>query len=245
MNSYCFIVPVFNHHHKLEKLIGELSKYKYPIFLIDDGSHEQCKTVMTELCKANEKLILHTLDHNQGKGAAVMAGFIQAEKLKISHAIQIDADFQHDINDVEIFVEQAQKNPDALIYGIPVYDESVPKSRLYSRYLTHVWVWINTLSTDIKDSMCGYRLYPLNSTMKLIKSVNIGKRMNFDIEIIVRLKWRNIQLINIPTKVIYHDDVPSNFRLFKDNVEISKTHAKLFFGMLVRFPLILKRKVFG
>jgi hypothetical protein len=37
----------------------------------------------------------------------------------------------------------------------------VPKGRLYGRYATHVWIWINTLSFEIRDSMCGYRVYPL------------------------------------------------------------------------------------
>ena len=80
----------------------------------------------------------------------------------------------------------------AVILGRPVYDESVPKSRLYGRYLTHVWVWIETLSLTIRDSMCGFRLYPLDAACALIDSVGCRTRMDFDIEILVRLHWRRL-----------------------------------------------------
>jgi len=244
MNRYCFIIPIYNHPQKLEELIEALVKYNFPIILIDDGSDKKCKKIIMALLNLNNHLILHTHEKNQGKGAAVMKGLIEANKLGFSHGIQIDADFQHNVDDVQKFVHKADAHPKALICGIPIYDESVPKSRFYSRYLTHVWVWINTLSTEIKDSMCGYRVYPLDSSIKLINDVSISKRMNFDTDIIVRLKWRRIKIINVPTKVIYHDDVPSNFRLFKDNVGISITHGKLFFGMLLRLPILLKRKIY-
>ena len=245
MNRYCFIIPIYNHPQKLEELIDALEQYNFPIILIDDGSDHECKKTILALLNSNNHLILHTHEINQGKGAAVMKGLNEANKLSFSHGIQIDADFQHDVDDVQKFVHQADAHPKALICGIPIYDESVPKSRFYSRYLTHVWVWINTLSTEIKDSMCGYRVYPLDSSIKLINDVNISTRMNFDTDIIVRLKWRNTKIINVSTKVVYHDDVPSNFRLFKDNVGISITHGKLFFGMLVRLPMLLKRKIYG
>lgn len=245
MNKYCFIVPIFNHGHKLKSLVFALQEYKFPIILIDDGSNNKCKIIIRSLVEKNNDLILLELPDNQGKGAAVMAGFNRAIELEFTHGVQIDADFQHDVNDVKKFVEESNSNALSLICGVPKYDETVPKGRLYSRYITHVWVWINTLSTEIQDSMCGYRIYPLTSVIKLINEVNIGKRMNFDIEIIVHLKWRNVEIINVPTQVIYHDDVPSNFRLFKDNVGISVAHAKMFFGMLIRFPMLMLRKFNG
>ena len=91
--------------------------------------------------------------------------------------------------------------------------------------------------------MCGFRCYPLHEIMPLVYKGNVGVRMNFDTDIIVKMHWRGIQVINLPTEVIYHQDVPSNFRMFKDNVAISWTHTKLFFGMLLRSPVLLARKL--
>ena len=244
----CFIIPIYNHEHKLAALLNGLQKYNYPIYLIDDGSDTQSQNKIDEIINQfNAKypkahLVLIRLAQNQGKGAAVMTGFVQAYAKGFSHAIQIDADFQHDINDVKKFVALSKQNPNALICGVPIYDETVPKGRLYPRYITHFWVWIHTLSFAIKDSMCGYRLYPLSTTCQLILQTKIAKRMNFDTDIIVRLKWRNVKIINCATKVTYHADVPSNFRLFKDNIGISWMHTKLFFGMLLRLPILILQK---
>ncbi len=244
----CFIIPIYNHHHKLAQLLDAIVPFNLPIFLIDDGSDEPSKSSIQKIVndalvqQAKAKIELKRLEQNHGKGAAVMCGFSLAHRQKMTHAIQIDADFQHDIKDVEKFRQLSKLNPKALICGVPIYDESVPKGRLYPRYITHFWVWIHTLSFAIKDSMCGYRLYPLATTIELIKKNKIAKRMNFDTDIIVRLKWNNVPIINCPTKVIYHDDVPSNFKLFKDNIGITWMHTVLFFGMLKRLPRIIKYK---
>jgi len=70
----------------------------------------------------------------------------------------------------------------------------------------------------------------------------IGTHMDFDPDILVRLAWRNQPMRWLPTKVHYPADGLSHFRLFRDNVRISAMHTRLFFGMLVRAPMILWRR---
>src|SRR5206468_913777 len=133
-----------------------------------------------------------------------------------------------------------------LAHGLPcilVDDESVPRGRLYGRYATHVWVWINTLSLDIRDSMCGFRVYPLASLVELLDDARIGWRMDFDTDVIVRLHWRGVPVVNQPTRVTYPRDGISHFRMGRDNLRISWMHARLFAGMLLRAPMLLWRKV--
>jgi hypothetical protein len=66
-------------------------------------------------------------------------------------------------------------------------------------------------------------------------------RMGFDIEMIVKLSWANVQMRFFPVKVHYPKDGVSNFRMFHDNVVISLTHTMLCLGMLIRLPLLLFR----
>ena len=129
-----------------------------------------------------------------------------------------------------------------MIAGYPIYDETVPAIRLYARYLTHVWVWINTLSLEIRDSMCGFRVYPLAPVMQLIARQKVGLRMDFDTEILVRLYWAGLAVVNLPTRVAYPTDGVSHFRVWLDNVLITRMHTVLFFGMLPRIPRLLARK---
>ncbi len=237
----CVIIPVYNHGAAIASVVDAVQSQGLPCLLVDDGSEPGCAAVLDGLA-GREGLILLRLPQNQGKGGAMMAGFRAALQQGYSHALQIDADGQHDASDIPRFLEQSATAPDSVICGCPIYDDSVPRARLYGRYATHVWVWINTLSFDIRDSMCGFRLYPLAPTVALINSEHIGRRMDFDTEIIVRLYWRGMKVVNQPTRVTYPSDGISHFRALADNVLISLMHARLFFGMLIRSPLLLWRK---
>jgi len=235
------VIPVYNHEQAVPAVVDDLLRAGLPCVLVDDASDAGCAQVLDRLAQQTN-VFLVTLPVNQGKGGAVMAGLREAARLGFSHALQVDADGQHDLGDVQTFLEHSRHAPQALVCGYPQYDASVPKGRLYARYLTHVWVWINSLSLQIPDSMCGFRVYPLPATLALIDTVRLGKRMDFDPEILVRLAWRNQPMRWLPTRVHYPQDGLSHFRLVHDNALISKMHAKLFFGMLVRAPAILWRR---
>jgi len=237
----CAVVPVYNHEGSLPAVIGALLADDLHCVLVDDGSSLAAAQVIDQLAEHPQ---VHLLRHQQnlGKGAAVASGLREASRLGFSHALQVDADGQHDLGSVELFLDRACQAPEALICGYPEYDSSVPKSRLYGRYLTHVWVWINTLSLSVRDSMCGFRVYPLQPTLALLDSTALGQRMDFDTEILVRLYWREQPMVWLPTRVHYPTDGVSHFRLWRDNVLISSMHARLFGGMLLRAPALLWRR---
>ncbi|AZC22183.1 Glycosyl transferase [Pseudomonas sessilinigenes] len=241
VHNPCAVIPVYNHETAVPAVVEALLARGVPCVLVDDASSQPCAAVLEQLA-GREQVFLVRLAINQGKGGAVMAGLREAAHLGFSHALQVDADGQHDLTDVDNFIQHSRLAPQALVCGYPQYDASVPKGRLYARYLTHIWVWINSLSLQIPDSMCGFRVYPLAPTLELLDSVALGRRMDFDPEILVRLSWRNQAMLWLPTRVHYPQDGLSHFRLWHDNALISKMHAKLFFGMLVRLPLILWRR---
>lgn len=236
------VIPVYNHGPSAVRVIAAVRAHGLPCIAVDDGSRADCAALLDEAAKADGVHLVRLL-RNSGKGGAVMAGFHAALDQGYTHALQIDADGQHDTADIPDFIALGQQHPQAVICGTPVYDASVPKGRLYGRYVTHVWVWINTLSFDIRDSMCGFRLYPLQPVGALMQRVCIGQRMDFDTEILVRLYWRGVPMVNRPTRVTYPRDGVSHFQVWRDNLLISRMHAKLFFGMLLRLPLLLARKV--
>ncbi|AQH03649.1 acyltransferase (plasmid) [Burkholderia sp. KK1] len=239
----CIVIPIYNHKDAIGGTLARLAVHGLPMLVVDDGSDDATQAVLATLAaQYAERMTLLRLPVNGGKGAAVMAGLRAAHRAGYTHALQIDADGQHDANDVPRFLAAARAEPGAVILGRPVYDESVPKSRLYGRYVTHVWVWIETLSFTIRDSMCGFRLYPLDAVCALIDSVRIGTRMDFDIEILVRLHWRRLAFVSVPTRVTYAADGVSHFDVLWDNVRISASHTRLVCGMLLRLPMLLAHK---
>lgn len=239
----CVVIPVYNHEAAVAGVVSQVLAQKLPCILVDDGSSPACASVLDTLAAATPDqitLIRHKL--NRGKGAAVLSAVRCAAETGYSHAVQIDADGQHKVSDVPRFLELATAHPQALIVGCPEYDGSAPFVRYCARYLTHVWVSINTLSRHIKDSMCGFRVYPLPAVIELDRRCKLGARMNFDIEVLVRLYWAGVEIVNLPTAVTYPSDGLSHFRGWLDNVLISRMHATLFFGMLRRLPSLIARK---
>lgn len=241
----CFVIPIFDHKDTIARTVEKLSAFNLAIFIVDDGSGTETKTVLATLAQQYPLVHLLRLPINSGKGAAVMHGMVHAYHAGFTHALQIDADGQHTIEDVPQFLAQGMANPTNVICGKPIYDNTVPKGRLYGRYITHFWVWVETLSFNIQDSMCGFRLYPLATTCKLIDEVTLPKRMDFDTEIVVRLAWRGVQFVNIPTRVIYPENGISHFNMLHDNIRITKMHTRLCCGMLLRLPVLLWRKLIG
>ncbi|MFS1483861.1 MULTISPECIES: glycosyltransferase family 2 protein [Vibrio] len=236
----CFLIPCFNHGTTMPAVVSSLHHFELPIIIVDDGSELATKQFLTPLAES-PNVTLVTLEQNQGKGGAVKAGIKRAQELGFSHAIQIDADGQHDLEALPALVEASQAKPQRLISGQPIYDDSVPKARLYGRYATHIWVWIETLSLSIKDSMCGFRAYPIDKTQIVLNKYDVGSRMDFDIEILVRLYWEGCDIDFVETRVIYPENGISHFDALWDNVKISWMHTRLFFGMLPRAPKLIAR----
>ncbi|KPZ60670.1 N-glycosyltransferase [Pseudoalteromonas sp. P1-13-1a] len=241
-SKYGFVIPNYNHHIVIHDTIAALVSFNLPIILVDDGSNQQTQTVLENVEREFALVTLVRRTQNGGKGAAVQTGLKHASEAGWSHAIQVDADGQHDLNDVEQLIACSKLAPTALVSGQPVYDDSISKGRYYGRFITHFWVYIETLSFKIKDTMCGFRVYPLAAYMRLINNSRLGKKMDFDIEVMVKLYWQGTPVEFIKTKVLYPENGVSHFNVWEDNVLISKMHTRLFFGMLARLPWLIANK---
>jgi len=240
--SACAVIPVFNHERAIAAVVDGVAAHDLHIFLVDDGCSETCASELRRLSARSDVTLLRH-DRNRGKGVAVVTGMRAALGQGYSHALQVDADGQHTLSDIRHFIDEAQLHPDSVICGRPVFDASIPKVRYYGRYLTHGMVWFETLSLEIRDSMCGFRLYPLKLTAPLLAPGKVGARMDFDTEIIVRLHWRGVSTRWIDTHVTYPSDGVSHFRMVLDNVRMISLHVRLTLGMLLRLPTLLRRNV--
>lgn len=223
----CAIVPTYRHVEALPALSKALRGACETVFIVDDGNEGEARAAIAAMHDPGDGVEVVRQSANGGKGAAMMLGFRTAIARGFTHALQIDADGQHDVADLGKFVGAARRNPGALICGRAVYDESVPKARKIGRTITHFWVWVETMSFDIADTMCGYRIYPLDAVEPVLRAGGLGQRMDFDTEIAVRLHWRGARVVNVPTRVIYPAGNVSNFQMLRDNLRISLMHTRL------------------
>ena len=242
----CLLVPHYDHVAQFRKLLPALIETGLPIVVVDDASPAGAAEDLVRLldqCDGQITLVRH--EQNQGKGGAVTTGLVTALEAGYTHALQIDADGQHDVACIESLRTLSAQHPDAIICGEPVFDESISKLRYYGRYLTHALVWLETLSTEIRDAMCGFRVYPVGPIVTLINRKAPGRRMAFDAELLVRANWAGIPIRFTPVEVRYPEGGASHFHYLRDNVIISWMHTRLIFGMLLRLPILLGRKVRG
>jgi glycosyltransferase involved in cell wall biosynthesis len=238
----CVVIPVYDHEHAIGAVVDGIRAQGFPVVLVDDGCGPRCAQELQRLSAAPDVILIRH-EVNRGKGAAVCTGLRGAAQRGYTHAVQIDADGQHTIADVRRFVEEARAFPDAVVCGRPIFDASIPSSRYYGCYLTHGPVWLETLSFELIDSMCGFRVYPLAATLRLLERRSVGARMDFDTDILVRLYWRGVPTRWIATRVSYPTDGVSHYRMVRDNMLMTSLHARLLLGMLVRLPMLLWRKV--
>ncbi|HXN56932.1 MAG TPA: glycosyltransferase [Myxococcales bacterium] len=233
----CAIIPTFENPSTIRAVVEKVRALLPDVIVVDDGSAPEGRAQVEQL--GREKLA-HALrrEINGGKGAAVKTGFQAAHELGYTHALQIDADGQHDLGDIPRFLEAARKQPEALVLGCPVFDGSAPLGRRVGRQITVFWSSVETGSRAIVDPMCGYRVYPLKPA--LAASHGTGDRMEFDPEIAVRMVWAGVPTVNLRTRVRYlrrEEGGVSHFHLFRDNVRITWMHTRLVTLALLRLLL--------
>lgn len=237
------IVPVYDHPDTIETVVQRIRQQQCPVIVVNDGSNQKTREAC-DRCQALGATVVHR-QTNGGKGAAMMTGFRVALKQGATHALQIDADGQHDLSQVRVFLALSAKFPNDLICGYPHYDQSVPKARLWGRKLTNFWVCVNALSLAPADAMCGLRVYPLAAVQQLLVRHSVGRRMDFDPEILVRLMWMGVRVKNLPVDVTYPTDGISHFNTLTDNIRISWMHTRLCLTMLLCLPFILSSRWTG
>lgn len=239
----CLLVPHYDHVDQFRAFLPSLAALGIPLLIVDDGSPVEAFEALTILLNqyAPEAIVVRQ-ETNGGKGAAMEAGFRAALQAGFSHAVVIDADGQHAIEDIATLLKVAERFPHELICGYPKFDESIPRLRYYARHITLYLNWLQTLSTEIRDSMCGCRAYPVAETVQLIDATHMGGHMAFESEFLVKSIWFGLPMRWAPVRVVYPEEGISHFRYFRDNVGLVMMHTKLVFGMLLRAPSLIRRK---
>ena len=223
----CLAIPIYDHGETIGNVVESLEYLGLPCLIVDDGSNEPTKSVLAELQQRFDWVEVVHHDVNRGRGAALRTAYQAAGARGMSHVIQIDADGQHNASDVPLFLEAIESNADALILGEPIFDDSVPFHRLHGRKLSRGIVWLETLSLSVHDPLCGFRCIPLAVTLPLLDRTRTGDRMEFDPELIIRLVRAGVPVINVPTRVQYHEEGVSHFRMVEDNLRIAWVYLRL------------------
>lgn len=232
----CILVPCYNHSAEFEKFLPELlaAAGNVKIFLIDDGSVPAEAEKLREICAGTPAVEIIRREKNGGKGMALKTGIETALAGNFTHALQIDADGQHDAGEIPRFLKLAEKSPEHAVFGTPVYGNDAPKSRVWGRKITNFWLAVETFSLKMKDGLCGFRVYPLAAAAPLLNKRFWKKRMGADMQILVELYWAGTIIDFYDIRVVYPEGARSHFTPFKSNLAVSLTHTELVIRRILR-----------
>lgn len=238
----CILIPTYDNPGTIRKVVLAVRAILPDVVVVDDASGEANRLEVEKLGKDGLALVTRR-EKNGGKGAAVKTGFRFASEHGFTHALQVDADGQHALEDVEKFLAIAKEQPEAVILGQPIFDETAPTHRKILRQVTIFWTRREVGDDRVGDPLCGFRVYPLRAAMA---TNTIGDRMDFDPEIVVRLAWMGVPFVHVPTRVRYFTAAEggvSHWRALEDNWLISKMHTRLMWRrmmhLIFRRPLVL------
>lgn len=223
----CILVPTYDNPRTIRDVVLRVREHLADVVVVDDGSGPESRAAVETIGREGLAHVHHRAT-NGGKGAAVKSGFAFARELGFTHAVQVDADGQHALEDIPEFLALARSAPSALILGQPEFDASAPIGRRIGRQITIFWTNLEAGGGVIRDPMCGFRVYPLDAALRASRPC--GDRMDFDPEIAVRVVWTGAPVMNVRTRVRYvpqSEGGVSHFKLFLDNWLIARMHTRL------------------
>jgi len=225
---FAIIIPVYNHEHAVSDVIRKALCLNYPVFVVNDGSTDSTADRIRNL--DGIRLLQHK--ENRGKGAAILTGFAQAAQVA-DWAITIDADGQHDPQDALKLIRAIPENARPIMVGSRegMAGTHVPWTSRFGRGFSNFWVFLSG-GPRITDSQSGFRIYPLPEAMDLNVT---AKRYQFEVEILVKARWKKIPVIEAPIRVRYAPGKEriSHFRPFIDFVRNTTTFTRLIFQRIV------------
>ncbi len=210
-DRFSVVIPVFNHEQTVADVVHRTLALDLPVVVVDDGSTDSTYDRIKGI--AGIRILRHR--SNRGKGAALMTGFSQAEKIS-AWAITLDADGQHDPRDAVALVAAIPHNKRPIVVGKRqgMLAAEAPWTSRFGREFSNFWVQMAG-GPSLTDSQSGFRIYPLPECLHLgVES----RRFQFEVEVLAKANWNRIPVIEAPISVTYRPGTPriSHFHPFFD-----------------------------
>lgn len=203
------LIPAFNCQTTIARVVRGVLAHVPVVLVVDDGSSDDTGG---EAQRAGAYLL--RLETNRGKGEAVRTGLPWLLARPFTHILMLDADGQHDPEDIPKFLALADQYD--LVVGNRLHTpRAIPAKRFWTNYIGTRALTLMT-GFPLEDSQCGFRLV---ASWVLRRMELIGRRYSVDTEILVRAGRMRVSFAHVPVKVIYDGQV-SHFRPVRDTVHI-------------------------
>jgi uncharacterized protein (DUF2062 family) len=228
--KYFIVIPIYNHGASLRQVVKGCLRHHDRVLVVDDGSRVAAAELVVDL---PVELVRHQV--NQGKGAALLTAARWGMEHGYTHMVCLDADGQHDPDDLPGFFAAIKEDPLAVIVGHRDFDQpGIPGSSRFGRQFSNFWLRLQT-GIRLKDVQSGFRAYPLMIFRHLTFWT---RRYNFEVEVLVRAAWAGLPLKDLDIAVYYPPAAErvSHFRKFMDNWRLTLLNTHLTLRSIVPWP---------
>ncbi len=244
-DTHLVLIPSYNPGAKVFETVQGAREQWNPVWVVVDGSTDGTAEALQTMARADPGLRVLIRSKNGGKGSAVLDGAVEALRAGYTHVLTMDSDGQHPPDRIRDFMATSAAKPASMVLGVPVFDSSAPSVRVKGRRISNYWANVETFDAGIQDSLFGFRVYPAEPLVRIMRSHFWMRRFDFDVEIAVRLSWSGVEAINLPAKVRYfrpEEGGVSHFNYLRDNVLLTSMHLRLFTAFIIRLPFLMVRR---
>lgn len=214
---YCVLIPAHNEAGTIRQVADLALRHVKDVIVINDGSTDG---TVAALDGAPVQIIDH--DENCGKGQRLAEGLTYASQQGFDGVITLDADMQHDPDDIPAFLGAARTAPEALILGDRFSDnDAMPWYRAFGIRFGDFFVgW--SIERPLRDAQCGMRLYPSELWQKTAVPDELREHFVFETAVLLHAAEAGYSFVRVPIKARYSGFVhrPSHYRPFKDTWSI-------------------------
>ncbi len=201
------LIPAWNEETRIAPIV-EATRAHLPVLVVDDGSTDETTAVA-------ERFGATVLRHpkNRGKGVALATGFSWAMAQGYDAVITLDADGQHDPDEIPTFIQAYEQGLGELIIGRRDFSQ-MPFPRRYTNPLFGARLLSWALKAPIHDSQSGYRLYgrPLLDELALTTA-----RFEWEVEVIIHAVRLGLRIGWVDIRTIYDVGEVSYFHPLRDS----------------------------
>jgi glycosyltransferase involved in cell wall biosynthesis len=235
--THLVLIPAYNPGPRLADTVADALRHWRPVWVVIDGSTDGSHAALREREAREPGLRIIHRARNGGKGAAVRTGLDAALSAGFTHALVMDADGQHPADRIPDFMAAAQREPQAMILGRPVFGPGAPAARRHGRKLSVALVRLEILGAGIDDPLFGFRVYPVADLRRILAATPHARGYEFDPEAAVRLFWDGVPAVNRPAPCRYFSRAEggvSHFHYVRDNLKMIRLHTRLLALLLFR-----------
>ena len=192
------IIPALNEYAKLGEVVKQVLQHVDEIVVVDDGSKKPLKDLLPSL--SNLFMLRHRI--NLGKGAALKTGVEFAKIRQADFVVFIDADGQHNPEEIPSFIAPLADNEADIVFGVRKFHKKMPfVARCGNYFLTKTLQLFFNIS--ISDTQSGFRSFRIDVYPKIVWN---SPRYAVETEMIVNVGKNNTRFIEVPIQTIYHDN---------------------------------------